>query len=124
MSNFIHQSEAQGNFTYEKFTSRILFCEFFFVLFVLNLALTEELEMELSKEPGDQKNREYFKRQKLPWLRSYLLERGIQISSDGKNKRKAEVVDLAVNDAHEMKLAKVCDGESEFVDTAGSFTNQ
>ena len=63
--------------------------------------------MELSKEPGDQKNREYFKRQKLPWLRSYLLERGIQISSDGKNKRKAEVVDLAVN-AHEMKTEHHC----------------
>lgn len=70
--------------------------------------------MELSKEPGDQKNRQYFKRQKLPWLPSYLLERGIQISSDGKNKRKAEVVDLAVN---EMKLAKVCDGESEDINT-------
>ena len=72
--------------------------------------------MEPSKEPGDQKNREYFKRQKLPLLRSYLLERGIQISSDGKNKRKAEVVYLAVN-AHEMKLAKVCDGKSEDVNT-------
>ena len=45
-------------------------------------ALTEEP----SKEPGDQKNREYFKRQKLHWLRSYLLEKGIQIPSDGKNK--------------------------------------
>ena len=67
--------------------------------------------MEPLKEPGDQMNREYFKRQKLPWLRSYLLERGIQISSDGKNKRKAAFVDLAVN-AHEMKLAKVCDVES------------
>ena len=68
----------------------------FFCFICSKPALTEVLEMELSKEPGDQKNREYFKRQKLPWLRSYLLERGIQISSDGKNKRKAEVVDLAV----------------------------
>ena len=58
----------------------------------------------------------YFKHQKLPWLRSYLLERGIQISCDERNKRKAEVVDLAVN-AHEMKLAKVCDGESEDMNT-------
>ena len=57
--------------------------------------------MELSKEPGDQKNHDYFKRQKLSWLQSYLLERGIQISSDGKNKRKAKVVDRAVN-AHEI----------------------
>ena len=78
----------------------------------MNISIVIVLEMELSKEPGDQENREYFKRQKLPWLRSYLLERGIQISSDGKNKRKAEVVDLAVN-AHEIKLAKFCDGESE-----------
>ena len=82
----------------------------------MSISIVIVLEMELSKEPGDQKNREYFKRQKLPWLRSYLLERGIQISSDGKNKRKAEVVDLAVN-AHEMKLAKVCDGESEDMNT-------
>ena len=37
--------------------------------------------MKLSKEPGDQENREYFKRQKLPWLRSYRLERGIQNSN-------------------------------------------
>ena len=88
----------------------------FFCFVCSKLALTEVLEMELSKEPGDEKNCEYFKRQKLPWLRSYLLERGIQISSDGKNKRKAEVVDLAVN-AHEMKLAKVCDGESEDINT-------
>ena len=36
--------------------------------------LTEVLEIESSKEPGDQKNRDHFKRQKLPWLRSYLLE--------------------------------------------------
>ena len=76
----------------------------------MNISISIVLEMELSKEPGDQKNRE------LPWLRSYLLERGIQISSDGKNKRKAEVVDLAVN-AHEMKLARVCDGESEDMNT-------
>ena len=72
--------------------------------------------MESSKEPRDQKNREYFKRQKLPWLQSYLSERGIQTSNDGKNKRKAEVVDLAAK-AHEMKLAKVCDGETEDMNT-------
>ena len=41
--------------------------------------------MKLSEEPGDQKNREYFKRQKLPWLRSYLLERGIQMDGSVEN---------------------------------------
>ena len=84
--------------------------------------LTEVFEMEPSKESGDQKNHEYFKHQTptpdLPWLRSYmyLLERGIQTSCDGKNKRKAKVVDLVVN-VHEMKLAKVCDGKSEDTNT-------
>ena len=86
----IHQSEAQGN-------TGIPLRD----VHVVNISIVIVLEMELSKEPGDQKNREYFKRQKLPWLQSYLLERGIQISSDGKNKRKAEVVDLVVN-AHEI----------------------
>ena len=39
-----------------------------------------------------------------------------EISCDGKKKRKAEAVDLAVN-AHEMELAKVCDGKSEDMNT-------
>ena len=58
----------------------------FFCFVCSKPALTEVLETSPSKEPGDQKNREYFKRQKLLWLRSYLLEKGIQIPSDGKNK--------------------------------------
>ena len=53
-----------------------------------------------------------FQHQKLPWLRTFLQERGIQTSLEGKGKRKAEVVELAFN-AHLMKLAKVSDGESE-----------
>ena len=55
---------------------------------------------------------QYFQRQKLPWLREYLQERGIQTSSEGKGKRKAELVDLAFS-AHSMKLPKASDGESE-----------
>ena len=54
---FIHQSEAQGN-------TGIPLRE----VHVVNISIVIVLEMELSKEPGDQKNREYFKRQKLPWL--------------------------------------------------------
>ena len=68
--------------------------------------------METSKEAGDEKNREYFQRQKLPWLRTFLQERGIQTSCDGIAKRKADLVELALN-AYTMKLAKVSDGESE-----------
>ena len=35
-----------------------------------------------SEEEGE-KNLEYFQGQKLPWLRTFLQERGIQISSEG-----------------------------------------
>ena len=63
-------------------------------------------------EEGDERNLQYFQHQKLPRLRTFLQERGIQTSSEGKGKRKAELVELAFN-AHLMKLAKVSDGESE-----------
>ena len=36
-----------------------------------------------SEEEGET-NLEYFQRQKLPWLRTFLRERGIQVSSGGK----------------------------------------
>lgn len=42
--------------------------------------------------------------------------RNWNVRCDGKSERKAEVVDLAVN-AHEMKLAKVCEAESEDINT-------
>ena len=67
--------------------------------------------MSTSEEVGE-RNLEYFQRQKLPWLRTFLQERGIQTSPEDKGKRKAELVELAFN-AHSMKLDKVCDGESE-----------
>ena len=63
-------------------------------------------------EGAGERNLQYFQRQKLPWLRTFLQERGIQTSSEGKGKRKAELVELAFN-AHSMKLGKVSDGESE-----------
>ena len=56
--------------------------------------------------------REIFQRQKLPWLRTFLQERGIQTFSEGKCKRKAELVELAFND-YSVKLAKVSEGESK-----------
>ena len=55
---------------------------------------------------------DYFRKKPLPWLRTYLQEKGIQSSSDGKNKRKAELAELAYN-ATAMKLPKVMDGDSE-----------
>ena len=39
--------------------------------------------MGTSEEEGE-RNLEYFQGQKLPWLRTFLQERGIQISSEGK----------------------------------------
>ena len=39
--------------------------------------------MGTSEEEGE-RNLEYFQVQKLPWLRTFLQERGIQISSEGK----------------------------------------
>ena len=63
----------------------------------------------MDTEEEGEKNLRYFQRQKLPWLRTFLQERGIQTSSEGKCKRKVE---LAFN-AYSMKLAKVSEGESE-----------
>ena len=72
--------------------------------------------METSQEGAYEINCDYFQRQKLPWLRTLLHERGIQPSCDGKAKRKAELAELAVN-APKMKLPKVSDGESENTNT-------
>ena len=63
-------------------------------------------------EEGSERNLQYFQHQKLPWLRTFLQEGGMQTSSEDKGKRKAELVELAFN-AHLMKLAKVSDSESE-----------
>lgn len=60
----------------------------------------------------NEETREYFQRKAVPWLKDYLHELGIQTSSDGKNKRKAELVDLAFN-ATKMKLQKLIDGDHE-----------
>ncbi|XP_067025693.1 uncharacterized protein [Acropora muricata] len=62
--------------------------------------------METSQEEAYEMNCDYFQRQKLPWLRTLLHERGIQTSCDGKAKRKAELAELAVN-APKMKLPKL-----------------
>ena len=46
--------------------------------------------MGTSEEKGET-NLEYFQGQKLPWLRTFLQERGIQISSEGKGDNKSGV---------------------------------
>lgn len=68
--------------------------------------------MVTSEKKGEISNLQYFQGQKLPWLRTFLQGRGMQTSSEGKCKRKAELVELAFN-AHLIKLSKVTEGESE-----------
>ncbi|KAL9969609.1 hypothetical protein ACROYT_G021842 [Oculina patagonica] len=68
--------------------------------------------MATSEEEEGVRNLQNFQRQKLPWLRTFLQDRGIQTSSEGKCKRKAELVELAFN-AYAMKLVKVSEGEGE-----------
>ena len=72
--------------------------------------------METSQKGAYEKNCDCFRRQKLPWLRTFLHERGMQTSGNGEAKRKAELAELAFN-AHKMKLPKVSDGESENTNT-------
>ena len=61
---------------------------------------------------ADKFDLDYFRKKPFSWLRTYLQEKGIQSSSDGKNKRKAEKAELAHN-ATAMKHPKVMDGDSE-----------
>ena len=62
-----------------------------------------------------ERNLEYFQRQKFPWLRTFLQEIGIQTSSEGKGKRKAEV-ELVFN-THSMKITKMVKGDhGRFID--------
>ena len=68
--------------------------------------------MDLATSEEGERNLQYFQRQKLPWLQTFLQERGIQTSSEGKCKRKAKLVALAFN-AHSVKLRKVSEGESK-----------
>ena len=46
--------------------------------------------MGTSEEEGE-RNLEHFQGQKLPWLRTFLQERGIQISSEGKGDNNRDV---------------------------------
>ena len=46
--------------------------------------------MGTSEEEGE-RNLEHFQGQKLPWLRTFLQERGIHISSEGKGDNNGDV---------------------------------
>ena len=78
----------------------MIFPFFSVIIVVNNMGIPEE---------GGERNLLYFQHQKLPCLRTFLQERGIQTCSEGKGKRKAELVELAFN-AHLMKLARVSVG--------------
>ena len=69
------------------------------------------VDMATLEEEGE-RNLHYFHHQKLSRLRTFLQEKGIQTSSEGKCKRKVDLIELAFN-AYSMKLAKVSEGESD-----------
>ena len=46
------------------------------------------------------------------WLKEYLTRRGIQVSDQGRGKRKAELVELAQK-AFKMKLPKIDEGDED-----------
>ena len=60
----------------------------------------------------NENTREFSQGKTVPWLKQFLQDRGIQISSEEKNKRKAELVELSVN-ANKMKLEKIKEGDHE-----------
>ena len=49
---------------------------------------------------------ERFDGKSVPWLKDFLTKRGIQVIDQGRSKRKAELVALAVK-AREMKLQRI-----------------
>ena len=54
-----------------------------------------------------------FKSKSVPWLKQYLTNRGVQVSDQGRNKRKAELVELA-EEMFQMKIRRI-DNEEEDV---------
>lgn len=60
-----------------------------------------------------------FDRKTVPWLKDYLTRRGIQVTDQGRSKRKAELVELA-GKAHEMKLQRIDEDDEEPTDVIAS----
>ena len=62
---------------------------------------------------------ERFDGKSVPWLKDYLTKREIQVSDQGRSKRKAELVALAVK-AHEMKLQRIDEDNKDTSDVTTS----
>ena len=60
-----------------------------------------------------------FDRKTVPWLKDYLTRRGIQVTDQGRSKRKAELVELA-GKVHEMKLQRIDEDDEEPTDVIAS----
>ena len=56
-----------------------------------------------------------FDKKNVPWLKEYLTNRGIQVTDQGRTKRKAELVELAVK-AREIKLQRIDEDDEDISD--------
>lgn len=65
---------------------------------------------------------ERFDGKSVPCLKDFLTKRGIQVSDQGRSKRKAEVVALAVK-AREMKLQRIDEDDEDTSDVITSKLN-
>ena len=55
-----------------------------------------------------------FEGRNVAWLKEYSIKQGIQVSDQGRGKRKAELVELCLK-AFKMKLPKIGEGDEDFV---------
>ena len=81
--------------------------------YVLPLETGSEFERESEARGIVFKMEEQFEGRNVAWLKEYLKKRGIQVSDQGRAKRKAELVELAQR-AFKMKLPKI-DEEDEYL---------
>ena len=64
---------------------------------------------------NQEKVEEQFDGKRVPLLEDYLTKRGIQVRDQGRSKRKAEMVELAVK-AREIKLQRINKHDEDFSD--------
>ena len=72
---------------------------------------------------NQEKMEERFDGKSVPCLKDFLTKRGIQVSDQGRSKRKAEVVALAVK-AREMKLQRIDEDDEDTSDVITSKLNE
>ena len=63
---------------------------------------------------------ERFDGKSVPWLKDFLTKRGIQVSDQGRSKRKAELVALAVKARELMKLQRIDEDDEDTSDVITS----